>query len=72
MGTTTMVAAAISRSYRMPLDVMKAYRPNGSVRTSVLLVTSTDHKNEFQQVMAFSRPMVTSAGLAMGTMMRHR
>ena len=56
----------------MPLDVMKAYRPNGSVRTSVLLVTSTDHKNEFQQVMAFSRPMVTSAGLAMGTMMRHR
>ena len=65
-------AAAIMTSFRAPPSVTKLYRPKGSVRTFAELVASIGQRKEFQLAMAFSRMMVTSEGLAIGTMILQR
>ena len=44
---TTIVEAAIIRSFRCPPSVINVYRPSGKVLTSLELVATIGHKNEF-------------------------
>ena len=72
IGMTTIVEAAIIRSLRCPPSVMNAYRPNGSVLTSLELVAIIGHRKEFQVAIEFSRMMVARDDFAIGTMTLHR
>ena len=71
IGMTTIVEAAIIRSFRCPPSVMNAYRPNGSVLTFLELVAIIGHKKEFQVAIALSRMIVAKEDLAIGTMTLH-
>ena len=58
MGMTTIVEAAIIRSFLWPPSVIKVYRPSGRVLTSFELVATIGHKNEFQAAMELNRIMI--------------
>lgn len=72
IGSTTTVEAAINSSGLEPASVVNTCKPHGSVRFSVEEITYIGHINEFQLASAFKRMIVTSDGLAIGTIIFQR
>ncbi len=72
IGRMMMVEAAIILSFLCPPSVMNAYRPNGSVLTSLELVAIIGQRKEFQVAIAFRRMIVARDDFAIGTMTLQR